>query len=87
MDSALDWIQWPAMAVTVIAGWYVASTRAQRQHLGFWLFITSNVLWATWGVQAHAYALIVPQMCLATMNIRGLTKSEKPAPWCENDPL
>lgn len=66
------------MLVTVAAAWYVASTHARRRHIGFWLFIASNVLWVTWGAQAHAHALIVLQICLAAMNIRGMLKSEKP---------
>jgi hypothetical protein len=73
----LDLIQWPAMAVTVAAAWYVASTRKKRRHLGFWLFLASNGLWVAWGVYAHAYALIVLQVCLAAMNIRGVSKSER----------
>ena len=64
------------MVVTVVAAWYVASTRKRRRNWGFWLFITSNVLWVIWGVPAHAYALIVLQVCLAAMNIRGASKSE-----------
>jgi hypothetical protein len=73
----LDLIQWPAMVVTVAAAWYVASTQKRRRHVGFWLFIASNVLWAGWGLYAHAYALIVLQLCLAAMNIRGAAKSEE----------
>jgi hypothetical protein len=75
----LDLIQWPAMVVTVIAAWYVTSTRKRRRNLGFWLFITSNVLWVVWGVHAHAYALIALQVCLAAMNTRGAAKSDSPA--------
>ena len=75
----LDLIQWPAMLVTVAAAWYVASAHARRRHIGFWLFITSNGLWVVWGVHAHAFALILLQICLAAMNIRGARKSEKPA--------
>jgi hypothetical protein len=75
----LDLIQWPAMVVTVIAAWYVSSTRKRRRNFGFWLFITSNVLWTVWGVHAHAYALIALQVCLAAMNTRGAAKSESPA--------
>ena len=73
----LDLTQWPAMIVTVIAAWYVASSQQKRRHVGFWLFITSNVLWVIWGVYAHAYALIALQVCLAAMNIRGAMKSDK----------
>ena len=79
----LDLIQWPAMVVTVAAAWYVASTNARRRHIGFWLFISSNLLWVIWGVYAHAYALIVLQICLAAMNMRGAKKSDEPAPAAE----
>ena len=74
----LDLVQWPAMVVTVAAAWFVASTQKRRRHVGFWLFIASNVLWVVWGIYAHAFALITLQVCLAAMNIRGASKSEKP---------
>jgi hypothetical protein len=73
--SALDLIQWPAMLVTIAASWYVASTQKNRRHVGFWLFLLSNVLWVTWGLHAHAYALVTLQFCLAAMNIRGERKN------------
>lgn len=69
--NALDLIQWPAMVVTVAASWFVASGRKQRRQIGFWLFLLSNALWVVWAVHAHAYALLVLQLCLAVMNIRG----------------
>jgi hypothetical protein len=69
--SALDLIQWPAMIVTVIASWFVASSRRLRRQIGFWLFLLSNALWVAWAVHASAHALIVLQVCLAAMNIRG----------------
>jgi len=74
----LDLMQWPAMVITVAAAWYVASSHERKRHLGFWLFITSNILWVIWGVYAHAWALITLQVCLAAMNIRGAKKSETP---------
>jgi hypothetical protein len=72
----LDWVQWPAMAVTVIAAWFVASSAKRRRKIGFWTFLLSNVLWIVWGLHAHAYALIALQVCLAAMNIRGEKKNE-----------
>lgn len=72
----LDLIQWPAMAVTVIAAWYVSSRARTRRGIGFWCFLASNVLWIVWGLHTHAYALIVLQLCLAGMNIRGARKNE-----------
>ena len=72
----LDLIQWPALAVTVAAAWLVASTQKRKRFVGFWLFLLSNVLWVAWGLHTDAYALIVLQVCLAAMNIRGAMKAE-----------
>ena len=75
----MDWIdlvQWPAMLVTVLASWLVASTQKARRNAGFWTFLLSNVLWVVWGWHAQANALIGLQFCLAAMNLRGARKSE-----------
>jgi hypothetical protein len=71
----LDYLQWPAMAVTVVAAWLVASQRKFKRNWGFWLFLLSNVLWIAWGVHDRAYALIALQFCLAFLNIRGTVKN------------
>jgi hypothetical protein len=71
----LDWLQWPAMLVTVVAAWFVASGRRPRRKLGFWLFLLSNLLWIGWGIYARAYALVILQIGLAGMNIRGEKKN------------
>jgi hypothetical protein len=71
----LDAIQWPAMLVTVIAAWLVASQRKFKRNWGFWLFLLSNVLWIVWGWHDAAYALIFLQVCLALLNIRGAAKN------------
>ena len=76
MWQSLDWLQWPAMLVTVLAAWLVASTSKRRRNVGFWIFLASNALWIAWGWQAHALALIVLQVALAAMNIRGALKTE-----------
>jgi len=75
----LDLLQWPAMAVTVLAAWLVASNRQQRRSSGFWAFLLSNGLWVAWGWYSHAWALVILQFCLAAMNIRGVRKTEAPA--------
>jgi len=75
----MDWInllQWPAMVVTVAAAWLVASQRKLKRNWGFWLFLLSNVLWIAWGLYDHAYALIMLQLGLALMNIRGAVKNQ-----------
>jgi hypothetical protein len=75
----LDLVQWPAMAVTVIAAWLVGSTHKRRREVGFWVFLTSNVLWVVWGWHTNAWALIALQFCLAGLNVRGVLKAEQPA--------
>lgn len=73
----LDLLQWPAMVVTITASWLVASQDARRREWGFWVFLLSNVLWIAWGVPASAWALVVLQVALALLNIRGVRKNER----------
>ena len=75
----IDLLQWPAMVVTVLAAWLVASLSAQRRNWGFWLFLTSNVLWVIWAWHDRAYALLGLQLCLAALNIRGARKADDAA--------
>jgi hypothetical protein len=58
-------------------GLVVASTKERRRNVGFWIFLLSNVAWTIWGVHTSAYALIALQVCLAALNIRGLSKTKK----------
>ena len=71
----LDLLQWPAMAVTLLAGWMVASKRRKLRDYGFWIFLLSNVLWVLWGFTSHAYALVILQFGLAFSNIRGVIEN------------
>ena len=73
--DVINFMQWPAMAVTVAAAWYVASNRKSKRNWGFWLFLISNVLWITWGLYSNAPALVTLQICLAALNIRGAIKA------------
>ncbi len=75
MSDLIDAMQWPAMVVTVVASWLVGSTHPLRRSIGFWLFIASNVLWVGWGWHGGAPALVVLQVCLAAMNVRGMLKA------------
>jgi hypothetical protein len=71
----LDLVQWPAMLASVVAAWLVASRREGRRHLGFWVFLASNVMWVAWGAHDGAWALVALQVALAAMNIRGARKT------------
>ena len=72
----LDALQWPAMVVTVVAAYLVASRLAYKRVIGFWCFLASNVLWVAWGWHDHAWALVGLQFFLAALNIRGVYKNE-----------
>ncbi len=78
MDYA-DLAQWPAMVLTVAAAWLVGSQSRLKRNVGFWIFLSSNLLWVIWGVRARAYALIILQVCLAAINIRGAQKNDPSA--------
>ncbi|HEY0942871.1 MAG TPA: hypothetical protein VGE08_22490 [Steroidobacter sp.] len=75
----MDWLsllQWPAMLVTLVAAWLVASQSQRRRKWGFWTFIASNVLWTVWGWHEGAAALIVLQVGLFLLNLRGTRKND-----------
>lgn len=71
MESWIDLLEWPAMLVTVVAAWCIGSHRPGRRMVGFCCFIASNILWSVWGWHAQAWALIVLQLVLCLMNLRG----------------
>ena len=72
----MAYLQWPAMAATLLSAWLVAAQNKKRRQWGFWAFLLSNVLWAGWGWHDHAYALILLQIGLAVMNIRGVATND-----------
>lgn len=73
----LDYVQWPAMAVTIAATYLVGSKGATQHKIGFWLFLLSNVLWIAWGLYAAAWALLLLQVALGMMNVRGAKESKE----------
>jgi hypothetical protein len=72
----IDLVKWPAMALTGVAAWLMGSRSAMKRNVGFWVFLISNVLWVVRGWHVRAYALILPQVCLALLNIRGAQKTD-----------
>jgi len=77
--DVLELLQWPAMAASLAAAWLVASSKKGPRNVGFWVFLLSNALWIAWGWHDDAYALIALQLGLALTNIRGVSKTAKPA--------
>ena len=82
LDTLLNLLQWPAMAVTLVAAFLVGARHAKKRVVGFWTFIASNALWIVWGVHDGAWALIALQAGLAAMNVRAIFRNERgdPAP-------
>ncbi|WP_235579314.1 hypothetical protein [Pseudorhodoferax sp. Leaf274] len=68
------------MLSSLAAAWLVASSAERRRAVGFWVFLLSNVLWVAWGVYTAGWALVVLQLGLAAMNLRGLRKNDADAP-------
>ena len=79
MEGFLDFLQWPAMAVSLYAAFLIGSKKAGKRVFGFWMFILSNTLWIIWGVHDEAWALISLQVALMAMNVRGIFKNESPS--------
>jgi TctA family transporter len=76
VQALLDFTQWPAMVVTLVAAWLVASQSRRKRSWGFWCFTASNLLWVAWGLHAQAWALIALQVGLFGLNLRGASKNE-----------
>jgi len=73
--ETLNYLQWPAMAVSLVAAWLVASQSKRKRRHGFWWFLVSNVLWIAWGWPAHAWAVVALQIGLAILNFRSVGKN------------
>jgi len=70
-------LQWPAMVATLVSVWLIASRDAGRRKVGFWISILSNLLWTAWGIGSAAYALVLLQVGLFILNVRGARKSDE----------
>jgi len=77
--NSVDFIQWPAMILTAVAAWLVGSQSRRKRNIGFWLFLLSNALWMVWGWHSQAYALVLLQVCLAAINVRGAQRNDPTA--------
>lgn len=64
------------MTVNILSVWLLTAETKGKRHLGFMLSLVSNVLWVTWGWHAQAFAVIGLQVALATLNVRGVRKTE-----------
>ncbi len=76
MDDLIGMLQWPAMAVSLVAAWLMASKHADKRVIAFWLLTLGNLMWIAWGWGDSAYALIVLNLGLMALNIRAIRKNE-----------
>lgn len=76
MGEFIDFLQWPAMVVTLCAAYLIGSKSRERRRVGFCVFIVSNLLWITWGWHDEAWALITLQVALMCTNIRGIVRND-----------
>ncbi len=74
MDMSL--MQWPAMVVNVLSVWLLTSLSKRKRHIGFLFSLLSNALWIVWGWHVQAFAVLALQIALATLNIRGVGKTD-----------
>ena len=74
MDLSL--IQWPAMVVNILSVWLLTSQARHKRRAGFVLSLVSNALWVVWGLHVQAFAVLGLQIALATLNIRGVKKTD-----------
>ena len=77
MDEFLALLEWPAMAVSLAAAWWMGSKRAGKRIVAFCMLIVGNLMWIGWGWGAHAKALIALNLGLLALNVRGILKNEE----------
>ena len=77
-DDYFNMLQWPAMVITLLSAWLVASQSKHKRNIGFCFFMVSNLLWIAWGWHDGAMALIGLQIGLFILNMRGVMKNNNP---------
>jgi len=75
MHDVLHFLQWPAMAISLLGTWWVGDAERRHRHLGFAVLMGSNALWFAWAVTDHAWALLVMQAAFLLLNGRGFYDS------------
>lgn len=76
MEEFIALLDWPAMAISLLAAWVMASRKAEKRVWAFWMYLTGNIMWIAWGWGEEAWALIVLNLALMALNVRGIYKNE-----------
>jgi hypothetical protein len=77
MEELFALLEWPAMAVTLAAAWWMGSKKAGKRIMAFCLLIAGNLMWIAWGWGEDARALIALNIGLLALNVRGIVKNEE----------
>ncbi len=77
MEEILALLEWPAMATTLAAAWWMGSTKAKKRIVAFAMLIVGNLMWIGWGWGDEAWALIALNVGLLCLNIRAIFKNEE----------
>ncbi len=76
MDDILPLLEWPAMAISLVAAYLLGSVKPGKRIVAFVMLIVGNVLWIGWGWGNDAKALIALNLGLMALNVRGIFKNE-----------
>lgn len=76
MEEFFALLEWPAMAISLAAAWWMGSTKAKKRIVAFVLLIIGNLMWIAWGYGEGAWALIALNVGLMGLNVRAIMKNE-----------
>ncbi len=69
-------LEWPAMAISLAAAWWMGSRKPGKRIAAFCMLIVGNLMWIGWGWGEDARALIALNLGLLALNVRGILKNE-----------
>lgn len=68
----IDFLQWPALVLSIVGAWLVGGRRSNQRLAGFVLFLISNALWSAWGIGSDAWGLVITQAFFTWTSLRGI---------------
>ena len=77
MEVFFALLEWPAMAISLLAAYLMGSQKPEKRVWAFWMLLAGNVLWIAWGWGESAWALIALNAGLMMLNLRGIHKNEE----------
>ena len=77
MDDILPFLEWPAMAISLVAAYLLGSVKPGKRIVAFVMLIIGNLLWIGWGWGNEAKALIALNVGLMVLNVRAIFKNEE----------